>query len=279
MLEMLGVATLLAIAAGVVGRWLPLASLVVASTLLLATPGILAAARRRAGAGAALVVSVVLGPLVATATWLVTHPVLHVDNALGVPIDVWIDGRRWMTLPPSSPAEEPPQLRLPFGTHRFAWASAGSPAGLHDVEGFLGPTGEHLYSPGYGCYWFAVTAYGDASTHETTHGPLPVSELMKLDRVDVWFGDAPAAIDAPLATRGALRFALQRNRACMDLAALGCDADQREAYVECVRTIDAHNEQTDCFAEARRVCRRREARAQASAQPREPSGASTPPRP
>jgi hypothetical protein len=258
---LLGTAVL-AIPLGIVGRWLPLWALLAGTAALTLSPGAAAAIRKIRGAAELLLVGAALGPVVAVPVYLATHPTLHVDNANDAAIDVWIDGRRWQTLPPTSPTSEPPHLRLPFGAHRLAWSAASAPAPLHEIEAHIRPFGEQLYSPGAaGCYWLAVTSYGDASTHGAPHGPQPIAQLIELDRVDAWFDDAPKTVRTPRILGGTLRFSLQRNQACMELAAFGCDASQRAAFVECTRSIEHAFEYTspsgkpDCFEEAVRSCR------------------------
>jgi hypothetical protein len=255
-------AAVLAVGFGTAGRWLPVGLLVVGTAALTLAPGAVAAVRRTRGAAELLVVGAALAPVIGVPIYLVTHPVLHVDNANDAPIDVWIDGRRWQTLPPTPATSEPPHLRIPFGPHRLAWSPAGAPAPLHEIDAHIRPFGERIYSPGAaGCYWLAVTSYGDASTHGAPHGPQPIAQLVELDRVDTWFDDAPKEVRTPRILGGALRFALQRNHACMELAAFGCDAGQRAAYVECTRSIEHAFEYTspsgkpDCFEEAVRSCR------------------------
>ncbi|MGZ3477890.1 MAG: hypothetical protein ACXWUE_35185 [Polyangiales bacterium] len=255
-------AAVVAMAYGIVGRWLPLWALVSGTAALTLAPGAVAAARKTHRAAALLIVGAALGPLIAGPIYVATHPVLHVDNANDTAIDVWIDGRRWQTLAPTPATSEPPHLRLPFGPHRLAWSPKGAPAPLYEIDANLRPFGERVYSPGAaGCYWLAVTSYGDASVHGAPHGPQPIAQLVELDRVDVWFDDAPKTVRTPRILGGTLRFALQRNHACMELGSFGCDAGQRAAYVECTRSIEHPFEYAnasgnpDCFEEAVRSCR------------------------
>jgi len=239
---------------GLVARKVPMAGLLAAGVAILALPGVYAARRDRVAALTLAIASLILAPLLVVPTYVVAHPTLHIDNASDATIDVWIDGVRAATVAPSGD-EEPSHVRLSFGRHRLAWAPRDAPAGLHEIDVYLDPLGDHLYAPGAaGCYWLSVTAYGGASTHGTAHGPLPLTEFHRLDRVDVWFGDTPARVRVPRLARGAVRIALQRWRQCMDLASIGCDQSQRQVYVECVRTIDGRGAGPDCWAEATRAC-------------------------
>lgn len=253
-------AVAIATAACVVGRTLPLAALVVLAAAISCAPGVWAslrwAARRSApGAAAACIAGATAGPTAAVLTWPITHPVLHLDNAHGAPIDVWIDGVRWGSLQPSDDHREPPRIRVPYGRHQLAWSEVGAPVGLHSIEVDVEPGRDHLYAPGAaGCYWVSVTAYGSASTHGRTHGPLPLAQFHAFDHVDVWFDDTPRRVLAPRLARGAVRVAVQRFKACMELAELGCDLPRRHAFVECTREIDGRAGPADCFGEALAHC-------------------------
>jgi hypothetical protein len=253
-------AAVLAIVFGLVGRWMPPAVLLLGTAALTVAPGVVATLRKVPRAGALIVGGLALAPLIAGSVYAFSHPQVHVDNANDTAIDVWIDGRRWQTLPPNPEATEPPRVRLPFGRHRLGWSAPFGPAPLHEIEVDVSPFGEALYSPGAaGCYWLAVTAYGGASAHGVPHGPQPLGQWLELDRVDVWFGDTPKAVRAPRVLGGTLRYALQRNAACMELAARGCDPGRRAAYVECTRSIEhaferAESGRSECFEEAVRSC-------------------------
>lgn len=251
----LAVGATAAIVAGLVLRTLPLGALIAATIVILALPALAVAARDRAAAVATACAAVVLGPLLALPTYYVVHPTLHVDNARSEPIDVWVDGERRLTVPPNPEGREPPRLRLAAGKHRMAWSSVGAPVGMHAIDVDVAPFDDHLYSPSAaGCYWLSVTAYGGASTHGIEHGPLAVAEFHRFARVDVWFGDTPRLVRAPRIRRGAVRVAVQRWHACMELAAIGCDPSQRATFVDCMRTIDGHTASSDCFREAARTC-------------------------
>lgn len=236
----------------------PGAVLVAVTAALLAAPGVVALSCKapRAIGVAGVLAGLALVPLVSIPAWLVTHPVLHVDNAHDVPIALFVDGVRVLVVPPSRGDEEPPRLRLPFGAHRLAWAPEPATVGLHEIEVAMVPTHDHLYAPGApACYWVQVTAYGNASTHGTDHGPRPLAEFHRLASVDVWFGDTPRRVQAPAAFGGARRVAVQRLQACTDLAAVGCDARARAQLVECLLTIDGRAAPVDCYDEAVRACR------------------------
>jgi hypothetical protein len=240
---------------GLLARAVPLVSLIAAAAAILAMPALLVARRDRAAAIAVAMSAIVLAPLLAVPTYYAAHPTLHIDNASDAPIDVWIDGVRRATVPPSSESREPAWVRIAVGKHRLAWSAVGAPVGMHEIEVEVGPLDDHLYTPAAaGCYWLSVTAYGGASTHGIEHGPLPLLEFHRFSSVDVWFGDTPRRVRAPAITRGTVRIAIQRWQACMELAAIGCDPTQRRGYVDCMRTIDGRIGSGDCFQEAARTC-------------------------
>lgn len=242
------------VAIGLVARRMPMVALIAAAVALLALPGVLVAKRDRVAAIAIAAAALILAPVLVVPTYLVAHPTLHIDNPTDAPIDVWIDGKRVITVGPAMDSE-PPHVRVPFGKHRIAWSPQGAAAGTHETDVELGPFDVHLYAPAAaGCYWLSVTAYGGASTHGVDHGPMPLREFHRLDRVDVWFGDNPARVRAPRLARGTVRVAIQRWKQCNELTALGCDPSQKQVYVDCVRTIDGRGTGPDCWAEATRAC-------------------------
>ncbi len=257
-------ASAVVVTVGLVARAVPLSGLIAAAVSILAMPALLAR-RDRAAAIAVALSAVVLAPLLAVPTFHAAHPLLHVDNATDAPIDIWVDGVRRMTVPPGSGVGEPPWTRVALGRRRLAWSPPGAPMGMREIEVDVGPFGAHLYTPGAeGCYWLSVTSYGGASTHGIEHGPLPLAEFHRFATVDVWFGDTPRRISAPSIARGAVRVAVQRWHACMELAAIGCDPGQRAGFVDCMRTIDGRSGTGDCFQEAARTCPKAAAPAQST---------------
>lgn len=242
-------------AAGVALRTLPLPGLLAVAVALLLVPAALAVRRRAHGtAAAAAMAALALAPWVTVPSWVVAHPVLHVDNAIATTIDVWIDGRRRLTVGPAGGEREPPFVRIPLGWHRIGWSAAGASAPVHEAYFEITPFAEHLYTPGgAGCYWIAVTAYGGASTHGWAHGPQPLAEYHRLDRVDVWFGPTPESVHQPPLASGAVRVAVQRWAACMDLFGR-CDPDARREFVDCMRTIDGRAGSSDCWSAASKRC-------------------------
>lgn len=252
-LLLVGAAVVAAVVVAVVCRGLSPVALVAASVAILALPGLLQ--RDAAAAIAIAAFAVILGPLIALPIFYAVHPPLRIDNAGTQPIDVWIDGERALTVSPNGDGQQPPWVRIAMGKHRLAWSTVTAPIGLHEIEVDVAPFAEHLYSPsGEGCYWLSVTAYGGASTHGIEHGPMPVAEFHRFDTVDVWFGDTPKTVRAPLIRKGTVRVAVQRWSACMELAAIGCDPNQRRGFVECMRTLDGHSGSADCLREAAKTC-------------------------
>jgi hypothetical protein len=252
-------ALLLAIAlsggVGLVART-SLPRLVPVVVLVCALPGLVELWRRRdRTAVALLLVGVVIAPIVALAVNARVHRVVHVDNALGMPVQVWLDGKPLAVIAPSSPVDEPERVRIPFGRHRLGWTEVGAPFARHEIDADVAWIGEHLYSPGRAaCYWLEVTAYGEGSTHELEHGPQPVRELHQFDRVDVWFGSTPKKVSAPFGIGGDTRVALQRYGLCMALAAAGCSPETRDEFVECQTTLHGPGESVDCFGDAKKRC-------------------------
>lgn len=249
-------ACLAAGAIGLVART-SLLRLVPVVALVCALPGIVELWRKRdRTAVSLLVLGVVLAPLVATLVHLRAHRVVHVDDVLGEPVQIWIDGERSIVVPPTPPSGEPPRIRVPFGRHRLGWSEVGAPYALNEIDAEILLTGEHLYSPGRaGCYWLEVTAYGEGSTHDLDRGPQPVRELLHFERVDVWFGPTPKKVSAPFGIGGDTRVAVQRYGLCMELAAAGCSAEVRDAFVECQTSLRGPGEMNDCVAEAKKRCK------------------------
>lgn len=240
-------------------------SLVVLAPVALALgmlPGGLSHLVRRHGArrtaGRAMVAGSVIAVAVAVASWHLAHPLVHIDNPSGTPMQLWLDGERWTTLDGATPDGEPLALRVPWGRHIVGRSSldADAPEAVDDVFVPSFPLGRTLlYDPGEsGCYWLEVKAYGDASIHGHPHGPLRVRPLYQLDDVDVWFGAAPKDVETPIFSTGITRTALQRHQMCMELATSGCDAEARDAFVACQRSPRPPGEMVDCFQEAQASC-------------------------
>jgi hypothetical protein len=253
-------ALVLSVAVGILARDRAVPLLCALQLVVLMLPGLAAVVRRAPGGVPATIAAIAATPVVVAGTWTATHPLVHVDNALGQPIDVWIDGRRRATIAPTAADREPAWLRVSTGRHRIGWSTEGGPAALHEIEIELGARGESLYVPGAAaCHWLAATAYGEASTHGLPHGPLPIAEFHRFERVDVWFGDTPRRVPAASILPGTVRFALQRYEACMRLVDLGCAPERRVDLVECARAApgqrdDESGAPIDCYEEARRGC-------------------------
>jgi len=187
--------------------------------------------------------------------WVIVHPVVHVDNATGAPVDLWVDGKRIGPIAPHAGWGEPPHVRVALGAHRLGWSTVGAPKPARETDAEIRPYGDLLYVPAAsGCYWIAVTAYGSASTHGFAHGPQPLLELQRFDDLDVWLAEPPARVRALPFLQGTVRVAVQRWGSCMELLARGCEADVRRSYVACMRTIDGHSGTGDCWGEALRSC-------------------------
>ncbi len=204
---------------------------------------------------AAIVGGLGLGTITFGATYLATHPVLHVDNATDRNILVWLDGAPLMVVPPSPPDAEPPHLRVPYGAHRLGHSDPTSTRPARETAAHFRSGGDHLYAPTRaGCYWVEATAYGTATTQSLPHGALPLRDFHALPAIDFWFTDTPAKVREARLRSGTTRLALQRYEPCMMLGALGCDAAAREAFIACAQTMSALEPPKDCFGQAKRRC-------------------------
>jgi hypothetical protein len=266
----LGGAAIAVVAAGVLARALPLRLYLLGALAVMWIPAGIAHLReaRRAGHAPveALLAGGALAALLAPATWVVAHPLVHVDNATGDTIQLWVDGARGPLLEPGRDGREPPRVRVAVGTHRFGWSSPGEEAPREETLAQVGALDEHLYNPaGAGCYWIEAAAYGDAETRGTPHGPQRIASFYRLDRVDVWFAPAPRSALVARVLGGTQKLALQRHRVCMELAALGCGRSLRAAFLACERTFTGPGEPLDCVTIARTACSAYAAAASASA--------------
>jgi hypothetical protein len=256
---LLSAALLLAVVAaagvGFVART-ALLRLVPVMVLVCALPGIVEMWRKRDRVALSLLLAgVTLAPLIAIGVHARVHRVVHVDNALGMPVQIWLDGKPLAIISPTPVLGEPQRVRIPYGRHRLGWTEVGAPFARHEIDADLMLFGEHLYAPGRAaCYWIEVTAYGKSSTHDLEHGPQPVRELHHFDRVDVWFGSTPKKVSAPLGIGGDTRIAVQRYALCMELAAAGCSAEARDEFIECQTTLHGPGEMVDCFGDAKKRC-------------------------
>lgn len=241
------------VAVGLLVRGWPLPSLVGLGLLTLLPPAAWHV-RRTGGVGAALAAFGGV-PWLAVPIWVVTHPAVHVDNATGGPVDVWVDGKRVTTIAAHDGRGEPPHIRVPLGSHRLGWSPVGAARPTRETDAQIRPWGEALYNPASaGCHWLAVTVYGRTSTHGHAHGPQSLLDFQPFDDVDVWLGDPPEKVRVPPFLPGTVRVSLQRWGACMDLLSLGCDVDVRRTYVGCMRAIDGHAGVGDCWGDALRSC-------------------------
>lgn len=208
--------------------------------------------RRRVGLAVALICG---APWLGVPAWLVTHPVVHVDNALGFPIDLWVDGARIGTIPAHDGHGEPPRIRVGLGQHKLGWSPRGAPSATHESDSAITVWGDLLYVPdAAACHWLEVVVYGSGSSHGFEHGPLALGEFHQLDGVDVWMEPRPLRVRLPGFLERSVRVRLERWGACMELR--GCDLDSRRAYVTCMRSIDGRKGVGDCFGEALRSCSR-----------------------
>ncbi len=255
-LAALAVATATVLIAGAIFTRAPLRLYAPLALVLLVAPGALRLWRTdlREGREAALA-GAALAAVIAPTAWIVTHPVVHVDNATGATIQVWVDGARGPLVAPSPSDREPERLRLGYGVHRIGWSLPGEDKAREDTLVRLLPLADHLYNPaGAGCYWIEAAAYGDADVIGTPHGPQRLAQFYRLEHVDAWFSPAPTSVQAPRLLGGARRLALRRYATCMALADLGCGRTLRAAFVVCERAFTGPGEPLNCNALARAAC-------------------------
>lgn len=257
-------AGLAVVAVGLFVRGLDLSAVLGLSWLTLFPPAALWA--RRTGAIAPVFAVLFGGPWLAVPSWVIGHPVLHVDNATGQPVVLWVDGRPRHTIPAHDGHGEPPWVRVPLGRHRLGWSAPPDPGrgsvalaagttGTAGTEVEITSWGEQLFTPGpAACHWLTVTAYGEASLYGFAHGPQPLREFARFDEVDLWFVPAPTVLASPPLHGGEVRTSLQRWDACMELKARGCADPVILGYVDCMRNIDGRAGVGDCYGDALRSC-------------------------
>ncbi len=255
-LAALGGATLVVVAGGVLASTLPLRLYLLGALAVMSIPAAISAASPRARRPReALLAGAALAGLFAPATWVVMHPLVHVDNATGETIELWIDGARGPLLPPGVEGIEPPRVRVALGMHRFGWSRPNEGAPREETRAEVGAFDEHLYNPaGAGCYWLEAAAYGDAETRGMPRGPQRIAAFYRFDRVDAWFAPLPRSALVAWVLSGTSRLAVRRHRACMALAELGCERSLRAAFVTCERTLNGPGAAPDCATIARAAC-------------------------
>jgi hypothetical protein len=236
---------------------LSLTRFAVVACVVCIAPGALALLGRRDRVGvAASIAGVLAAPIVIATSWSIAHPVLHVDDATDRPMQIWIDDEPLVIVAPTPERGEPTRVRVAWGRRRFGWSEVGARAPQDAIDAHVDVTGAYLYSPAAaGCYWIEATSYGDASLRDVPRGPQRVQQLLRFDRVDVWFDVNPATLHRSLLRRGDVSIAVQRYGQCMQLARAGCDVDARRDFVECMTTLHGPSPDGDCYEKAFSACK------------------------
>jgi hypothetical protein len=185
------------------------------------------------GAGT-LTFALIAAPLFAGGTWFFAHPQVHIDNAGPDALQIWLDGKKSIVVPSNVNGSPPPSIFVPKGKHVFGWSKEGAAAPEGTADANVTMNDAHVYNPEEtACYWLVADSYGSASVMGVQKGPQPIQEFYTFDKVDTWFGDNPQTISVDHSSRGGTRVALQRAKACMYLAEHGCDAADRDKFIEC----------------------------------------------
>ena len=189
-------------------------------------------------AAQSLWVALVAAPIGAAGVWFAAHPQVHVDNAGPEALQIWVDGKAKMVVPSNVSGAVPPYMWIPRGKHTFGYSKEGATAPEGTVDANVTMNDAHLYNPEKtACYWLVADSYGAASVAGIARGPQPILEFYSFDKVNTWFGDNPQSVevDSDSGKKGDTRVALQRAKACMDLAAHGCNEQVRDQFVQCQR--------------------------------------------
>ena len=201
------------------------------------------------GSGA-LWTSLLVGPFAAGGAWFLSHPQVHVDNAGSDTVQVWLDGKPSLVVPPNANGAEPPAIWVGHGKHTYGRSKVGASAPEATIDADTTMMDAHLYNPSKtACYWLVADSYGGASVMGMQRGPQPLQEFYTFDKVDTWFGDNPQSIEVQQGESGGTRVALQRAKMCMELAEHGCTDADRERFVDCERAAKDEDGLDKCAKE------------------------------
>jgi hypothetical protein len=193
-----------------------------------------------------LLIALVFAPIMAGGIWFLAHPQIHIDNPGAEAMQIWLDGKQSVTVQPNANAS----IFVARGKHTLGYSKVGGSAPEATVEGNATMMDAHLYNPAKtGCYWLVADSYGSASVAGISQGPQAIKEFYSFDKVDTWFGDNPQSVSVSNGQTGDTRVALQRAKACMDLASRGCDEAAREQFISCQRAA-ANDEAFEKCAES-----------------------------
>jgi hypothetical protein len=222
--------------------------------------------------------AILVAPAAALGAWFTSHPELHIDNAGVEPLQIWVDGDPSVVVPPNPGGVVPPSIYVAYGQHMLGYSKTGAGHAEGAGEVHVTMRDDFLYNPGKtACYWLVADSYGSAAIKGVAQGPQPVLEFYSFDKVDTWFGDNPQSVSVSSGQSGDTRVAVQRAKACMELAADGCDEVARSAFVHCEQgaTSDA------AFAQCERAvsCGSKAGQGESNGEPPEPSPSAPAPGP
>ena len=172
----------------------------------------------------------------------------------------------------------PTSIYLAYGEHTLGSSKTGAAHADGAIQAVVRMKDDFLYNPGKtGCYWLVADSYGSATVKGVAHGPQPIQEFYSFDKVDSWFGDNPQSVSVSSGQSGDMRIALQRAKACMELAADGCDDAARNEFVHCEQAAgsDAAFEQCERAAS----CGSKGAKGERNGEPGSSASSSSPPLP
>ena len=214
---------------------------------------VVAAPKRRAerfGLGA-LAVALLVAPAASLAVWLSptrrcisTTPGTRRSRSR-------VDGAPRIVVQPNAPDRPPPSIWVAYGKHTFGYSKVGAAGPEGTVDAAATILDDFLYNPARtACYWLVADRYGSASVDGIAQGPQPIKEFYAFDKVNTWFGDNPQSVQVSTGESGDTRVALQRAKACMQLAEQGCDAAARERFTSCEIAARTEAEAEQCAQEA-----------------------------
>jgi hypothetical protein len=193
-----------------------------------------------------------VAPLAAGVVWFMTHPEIRIDNAGTTALQIWLDGKPRIVVQPNTAGVAPPSIYVPYGTHKLGYSPVDAAQPVATLEGNARMMDDFLYNPGEtACYWLEADAYGSASVKGISQGPQPIQEFYSFDKVDTWFGDNPQSISVSSGQSGGTRIALQRAKACMELAEHGCTLESRIEFQKCIIAAKSDAEFDKCGDEVR----------------------------
>ena len=170
--------------------------------------------RRRAWFGLrTVVIAALVTPAAAATVYMLAHPSVRIDNAGDTTLQIWVDGVATKLAAPHD--DRPLWMWVAYGKHTFGYSRVGADRPEHTTEVDVTMRGDHLYNPGKtACYRLVVNRYGDASTSDEPHGPVPVSEYYTFHDIYTWFANNPDHVQVSSDSSGTTKTALQRMDDC-----------------------------------------------------------------